>query len=525
MSNERRTRHRRPAATPLAALCAALFVVFALVAPVFATEGPTGLFNPAVSPRSGTPSTTISFSVTYRNHEGSSPDHVSVLVDGKAHLMTANGSTNWKHGVPYHWATKLAAGTHTVSFVAVDRARFVTTIAGGTVKIAVSDTTTPKPTADPTPTPEPAVAPTDAPAATPTPGDSGTGGDTGSGGTDGSGTADSPDGTLGDGAGAGVPDPTGPGGLDGPDWPDGVGTGFGIDSGQGTGAGTVGQEWSNGSGDGSGRSADSIGPNGSGLAGLGPIDDTSGGPGPDGAGGGAGDSSTGGHGVASGGPGWGALAAALQALGIERPPAITMLPMLVGTSSAMTMAFAFAIFGKKRRDEQQPAPDEVLQANAARGHGAVPGGDVVNGVVLAPAVPAPLDLEAGMPRWRRPSLLEARKADPTRSMASSHHMSFENGVVGAVEGRERRVVRYSVVRLLDAPDELRSAEIGQLDQGDEVQLIERSGSYWLVLCPDGRQGWLHKMTLGEVVTDRTPTYSRDIDDDVLSAFLTARARA
>jgi hypothetical protein len=203
-----------------------------------------------------------------------------------------------------------------------------------------------------------------------------------------------------------------------------------------------------------------------------------------------------------------------------------MLPMLVGTSTAMTMAFAFAIFGKKRRDEEPPAPDEVLRANAARGHGTVPAGDIVNGVVRGAAVPAPIDIEAGMPRWRRPSLIQARKADPTRSVASSNRMSFDTGVVGAAEGRERRTIRYAVVRLLDAPDELRSAEIGQLDRGDEVQLIERSGSYWLVLCPDGRQGWLHKMTLGEIVSDAVPiAQGRDMDDDVLTAFLTARARA
>jgi hypothetical protein len=203
-----------------------------------------------------------------------------------------------------------------------------------------------------------------------------------------------------------------------------------------------------------------------------------------------------------------------------------MLPMLVGTSTAMTMAFAFAIFGKKRRDEEPPAPDEVLRANAARGHGTVPSGDIVNAVVRGALAPAPIDGEAGMPRWRRPSLIQARKADPTRSVTSSNRMSFDNGVVGAAEGRERRTIRYAVVRLLDAPDELRSAEIGQLDRGDEVQLIERSGSYWLVLCPDGRQGWLHKMTLGEIVSDAPPiAYARDVDDDVLTAFLTARARA
>ena len=95
---------------------------------------------------------------------------------------------------------------------------------------------------------------------------------------------------------------------------------------------------------------------------------------------------------------------------------------------------------------------------------------------------------------------------------------------------ERRTIRYRVVRLLDAPDELRSADIGQLDQGDEVQLLEKSGAYWLVLCPDGRQGWLHQMTLGDVIND-TPSlttaeaWGGDVDSDVLSAFLAARARA
>jgi len=140
-------------------------------------------------------------------------------------------------------------------------------------------------------------------------------------------------------------------------------------------------------------------------------------------------------------------------------------------------------------------------------------------------IPAPVDIEASMPRWRRPSLQAARKADPARSVAVNQPMTFASGAITAVDGRERRVIRYAVVRLLDAPDELRSVEIGQLDQGDEVQLIERSGAYWLVLCPNGQQGWIHKMTLGEIVSDAAPTVSRDVDDDVLSAFLAARARA
>jgi hypothetical protein len=228
----------------------------------------------------------------------------------------------------------------------------------------------------------------------------------------------------------------------------------------------------------------------------------------------------------TGGPGWGALVSALQALGLERPPIVTVLPMLIGTTAAMTAAFAFAIFGKKRRDEQPPAPDEVLEANAARGFSTVPGGEVANGVVRTSAVPMPIDAEAGMPRWRRPSLLEARKADPTRAAAAAATRLRFDGEPAEPGGLERRVIRYRVVRLLDAPDELRSSDIGQLDQGDEVQLLERSGTYWLVRCPDGRQGWIHKMTLGDVLTDGSPAVAlREIDEDVLTAFIAARARA
>ena len=96
-----------------------------------------------------------------------------------------------------------------------------------------------------------------------------------------------------------------------------------------------------------------------------------------------------------------------------------------------------------------------------------------------------------------------------------------------------------MVRLLDTPDELRGAEIGFLDQGDEVQLLEKRGVYWLVLCPDGRQGWIHKMTLGDVVGEpparssptatmpiaaETWTMGDDVDGDVLTAYLESRRR-
>ena len=95
--------------------------------------------------------------------------------------------------------------------------------------------------------------------------------------------------------------------------------------------------------------------------------------------------------------------------------------------------------------------------------------------------------------------------------------------------------------MLDEPDELRGAEIAYLDRGDEVQLLEKYGAYWLVLCPDGRQGWVHNMTLGDTIGDGPNQPDRpvatmpiaadtwtmgesDDDTDVLEAYLESRRR-
>ena len=214
---------------------------------------------------------------------------------------------------------------------------------------------------------------------------------------------------------------------------------------------------------------------------------------------------------------------------------------LVTTTGAVGAAMAFGVFGKRRRDGEAPADDEVLAAKAASGMSGPnaygfadrPTPDAAAAALLA-------DPELALPRWRRPSLLEARRADPVRDApAAAPRLTFDHGLVGALDGRERRLIGYNVVRLLDTPDELRGAEIGFLDQGDEVQLLEKRGVYWLVLCPDGRQGWIHKMTLGEVVGEtpvmnsptatmpiaaETWTMGDDVDGDVLTAYLESRRR-
>ena len=134
-----------------------------------------------------------------------------------------------------------------------------------------------------------------------------------------------------------------------------------------------------------------------------------------------------------------------------------------------------------------------------------------------------------MPRWRRPSLTQARKADPGTSLAAieAERLTFARGAQAGDSTNERRRIRYRMVRLSDAPDEILGQEIGRLDEGDEVELLERSGLYWKVRTPLGEIGWVHKMTLGDAVTAVEPAYQTEdaeADGDVLAAFNEAQAR-
>jgi hypothetical protein len=222
----------------------------------------------------------------------------------------------------------------------------------------------------------------------------------------------------------------------------------------------------------------------------------------------------------------------LRSLGFGTPPLplqARLVVQLVGTTGSVTLFMAFLVFGKRRRDGEQTVPDDVLESNASSilsfpTAALVP--EIANAMAPTAAPPLPGGAlspdELAMPRWRRPSLLQARKSDPLRSAPSQARLTFEHGAVDPVEGHERRLLRYRLVRLLDQPDELRGNEIGFLDEGDEVQILTRAGAYRLVLCPDGSRGWIHKMTLGEVVGEAPPPVRTA---DVGRSFRAAPARS
>jgi len=433
----------------LPAMLGAVALVMLLAAPVLAAMGPTKLEEPSVTPTVGTPATTIVAEVTYRNHRDRAPEYVRVVVGGSVHDMAASDPLDWRAGVRFRWSGMLPVGTYEISFEAKDWEKFVDVLVAGTVTIEPPPPA-PTPTPPPAPDPDPAPGPSDDPA-----------------------PASPPDG------GSGEPDELGAGSTAG-------------DSGSGVGPRREhGSSFTEESGDPDGSSGGS--PVGGGVTGGG------GGRGSAEPGGSGGSSGSGGSGAGdgSGGGAFAVIGEFLRDAGVD-PLAVLLpgnggntLPTLaaaVGSLAAVGVWMAFSLFGKRRRDEQPPAPDDVLRAAAASGSGLV---------AASSLVPEIDDPERFMPRWRRPSLLQARKHDPIRDgLPERQALAFG---VDMATTNERRLIRYATVRLLDRPDEVMGLAVGDLAAGDEVELCERSSLFWFVRTPDGRAGWLHRMTLGDSV--------------------------
>jgi hypothetical protein len=500
------------------AFAAAVVMLILLAVPMSAASSKTKLSNATVSPRTGGTTTTIAVTVVYENANGSRADSVDVSFDSATHEMVRDATGSWGKGVTFRWSGTVAAGRHDVVIHARAKDNSDATLSAGTVTIAAPP---PSPAPKPTPKPKPTPTPTHQPQSTqrPTPTPSATT-------TVNSIPTPTPGSTVAPGSvGAPVPTPMTPPANPAPTYgpPEGlaiVGLGIGGANGGGSGPTDQGGPTAPGNPTTPGGGTDgSVAPTGGGTGGSG-----------------------GGAGSGHHDP-WNPVSTALAAVGFQPTfgfPPLGLAPTLVTTTSAVGAAMALSLFSKRRREEDPP--DNVMAAASANGV-AVSAYDLAanNAAVAAAANAEVMDVEMLMPRWRRPSLLQARKADPIRDTTPAPRLTFDEGLTGPLGGRERRVVRYRVVRLLDTPDELRGQEIGYLDQGDEVQLLDKYGAYFLVVAPDGQQGWLHKMTLGEVVeaeganrdgprasmgmaADSWTMGEADIDSDVLEAYLESRRR-
>lgn len=207
------------------------------------------------------------------------------------------------------------------------------------------------------------------------------------------------------------------------------------------------------------------------------------------------------------------------------------LPMAAVLGLSVTAAGLVGMLRLSRR----PVPrGSNAEAAIAAMHAGVPLADAVpeseklevdlDPMVASMAPGQEIDPESLMPRWRRPSLLAARREDPSRvARAARPSLKFP---AGADSLASRRIVRYAVVALLDRPDEVLGRQVADLASGDEVEVLESTGPFWRVMCPDGREGWVHRTTLGAVGADNL-SFGRRVEpspdtDDLLTAVLSAR---
>ena len=422
---------------PISLLVASPLALLLVVLVASPALAASSLSNATVTPTHAYVGSNITFSVTFTDDQGRAPSLVSVQVDSGTRQTMNGAGSDYAHGVLYTFTgTGYAIGTHTVHFRATGDHDPVYYSMNFTV-----DT--------PTPTPTPKATPTPAPRTTPAPSNP----------VPTIGTTPAPTATPpGSVTGSGTNKNTGPTGTASP----APTTNPAASPSGGTGAAVL-------TTDNTGT-ADPIAWIGSANSYPGSL---------------SGNQLT--PSARGGGSGQGLPAAPYSA----RYPTLSQIlmelaPTVAAASAGGAAWAAFAFFGKRRRDDEEI--DEGMLATAAA---------AVYEVEAAPGLRV-VD-ESLMPRWRRPSLQEVRRTDPLRSVVDTTRLSFDAAGIRPLANFERRLIGYRLVRLLDSPDEYRSMEIGILDQGDEVQLLERRGVYWLVLCPDGRQGWVHRMTLAEPV--------------------------
>lgn len=202
----------------------------------------------------------------------------------------------------------------------------------------------------------------------------------------------------------------------------------------------------------------------------------------------------------------------------------------LGITTAVAIGIVLAgvvgLVGVARRPSgEHSAADQIAAIMAAPAPGASPVYLTQTTAVDAMAPPGTkeTDPEKFVPRWRRPSLLEARRADPS-FQAPSYRMPMRFGETGA-GALDVRVVRYAVVPVLDRPDEVLGLRVLDLESGDEVSVIGASDAFLEVQCPNGDRGWVHRTTLGQrpvAIPEAEPYAGSEDANDALTALLAAR---
>ena len=158
---------------------------------------------------------------------------------------------------------------------------------------------------------------------------------------------------------------------------------------------------------------------------------------------------------------------------------------------------------------------------------------------ITPSPPA--EPEASVPRWRRPSLIAARyETDNIRAIRAAEPAAVLRARPARLFAEptevlgERMVVRYGV-QLLNRPDEPFGRIMGDLANGDQVEVLEQGDIWSNVITPSGAAGWVPTATLlpltivtdgdGDSPAPETEASPQDVEPPTLETLFEATRRA
>jgi hypothetical protein len=155
---------------------------------------------------------------------------------------------------------------------------------------------------------------------------------------------------------------------------------------------------------------------------------------------------------------------------------------------AMTAAMCgiFLLVGRRRRRQDDDAapvrtldPSTVPPPAVAEPMSAIVDEDL-----------APVDDDAPLKEVRK-----ASKRATAAATAAAVATSVRTFAKPPKKGVERAKVGYRRVRISSEPDAVRSVELGRLDRGDEVEILESHEGFLRVRTPDDITGWILRHTV------------------------------
>jgi hypothetical protein len=186
-----------------------------------------------------------------------------------------------------------------------------------------------------------------------------------------------------------------------------------------------------------------------------------------------------------------------------------------GIVLGLILATGLALVIVARRRQQTSRQLEAVQAIVGVAAGAAAGMQPVPVRPIAPSQPA--EPEASVPRWRRPSLIAARyETDNIRAIRAAEPAAVLRARPARLFAEptevlgERMVVRYGV-QLLNRPDEPFGRIMGDLANGDQVEVLDQGDIWSNVITPSGAAGWVPTATL----MPSTIVHDGEGDDPVL----------